>query len=90
MTQRSHCHGLTSISGQELKSCCKSLQTEATEINSMPADPQEGDGATCVAECESSGSEARLAGVDIYQLGHHREVNSLLSFLICKMGIVYP
>jgi len=56
----------------------------------MPADPQEGDGATCVAECESSGSEARLAGVDIYQLGHHREVNSLLSFLICKMGIVYP
>lgn len=59
----------------------------------MPADPPEGDGAlksTCVAECESSGSEARLAGVDIYQLGHHREVNSLLGFLICKMGIVYP
>ena len=59
----------------------------------MPADPQEVDGArksTCVAECGSSGSGARLAGVNVYQLGKCRQVNPLLSFLICKMGTVYP
>ena len=59
----------------------------------MPADPQEVDGArksTCVAEWGSSGSGARLAGVNVYQLGKCRQVNPLLSFLICKMGTVYP